>query len=134
MNRRTFTKEQIKIISKNKNVSRCGTKSVMYTKKFKIKALKQYNEEGMNAVQIFKEAGIDLGIIGKRRPNKLMNQWNTALRPKKDYEKPLHNEAKAKMAAKRFNKGKELRTLRVKVAYLEAENDFLAQIRARKRK
>jgi len=43
MNRRTFTREQIKKISKNKNVNRCSTKSVMYTKSFKIKALRQYN-------------------------------------------------------------------------------------------
>jgi len=134
MNRRIFTKEQIKQISKNKNVSRCGTKSVMYTKSFKIKALRQYNEEGLGAVEIFKEAGFNLNVIGIRRPNKLMNQWNTALRPEKKHGTPLQDEAKAKMAAKRFNGGKELRTLKAKVAYLQGENDFLAQLRARKRK
>ena len=131
MNRRIFTKEQIKRISKNKNVSRCGTKSVMYTKSFKIKALRQYNEEGLSAVEIFKEAGFNLNIIGIRRPNKLMNQWNTALRPKRKLETPLH---KAKLTAKRIGSGREIRTLKAKVAYLQGENDFLAQLRAKKGK
>ncbi|MEA1981351.1 MAG: hypothetical protein U9N54_10295 [candidate division Zixibacteria bacterium] len=131
MNRRTFTKEQIKKISKNKNVSRCGTKSVMYAKSFKTKALRQYNEEGLSAVEIFKEAGFNLSIIGIRRPNKLMNQWNTALRSKRKPETPLH---KAKLIAKRMGSGREIRILKDKVSYLEAENDFLAQLRAQKRK
>jgi len=131
MSRRTFTKEQIKQISKNKNVNRCGTKSVMYAKNFKIKALKQYNEEGLSAVEIFEKAGIDLSIIGIRAPNRLMNQWNAALRPKRKPETPLH---KAKLTAKRIGSGREIRNLRAKVAYLQAENNFLAQLRARKRK
>ncbi|HDQ22374.1 MAG TPA: hypothetical protein ENN28_00170 [Candidatus Uhrbacteria bacterium] len=134
MNRKTFTKEQIKELSKNKNVSHCGLKSVRYTKKFKLTALKQYNEDGRGAVEIFKEAGFDLTVIGKRAPYRLMNQWNTSIRPERKPELPLRNEATAKIAAKRFSGGKELRTLKAKVAYLEAENDFLAQLRARKRK
>jgi len=131
MNRRTFTKEQIKKISRNKNVSRCGPNSVRYTKQFKLKALKQYNEDGLSAVEIFEVAGFDLGVIGTRAPNRLMNQWNKAQRPNRQTETPLH---KAKIAAKRMGRGRELKHLKAKVAYLEAENDFLAQLRARKRK
>lgn len=131
MNRRTFTREQIKKISRNKNVNRCSTKSVMYTKSFKIKALRQYNEEGLSAVEIFEIAEFDLNIIGIRTPNKLMHQWNTALRPKRKLETPLH---KAKLIAKRIGSGREIRNLKAKVAYLQGENDFLAQLRAGKRK
>jgi len=134
MDRKTFAKEQIKELSKNKNVSHCGLKSVRYTKRFKLSALKQYNEDGRGAVEIFKDAGFDLAVIGKRAPHRLMNQWNTAVRPKRKPEPLLRDEPMAKIVAKRLSGGKELRTLRSKVAYLEAENDFLAQLRARKRK
>jgi len=131
MNRRTFTKEQIKQISNNKNVRRCSNKSIMYAKSFKLKALRQYNEEGLSAVQIFKQAGFDLNILGIRRPNKLMHQWNNALLPKRKPETPLH---KTKLKAKRIGNGREIKHLKAKVDYLEAENDFLAQLRAQKRK
>ena len=130
MNRRTFTREQIEKISKNKNVRRCSTKSVMYTKDFKLKA-RQYNQEGQGAVQIFKQAGFNLNILGIRTPNRIMNQWNNALLPKQKPATPLH---KAKLKAKRMASGREIKHLKAKVAYLEAENDFLAQLRAQKRK
>jgi len=131
MNRRIFTKEQINKISKNKNVKRCSSKSVMYAQSFKLKALKKYNDEGMSAAEIFKEAGFDLVVIGKRTPNKLMNQWNMALLPKRKLEMPLH---RAKLKAKRMASGREIKHLKAKIAYLEAENDFLAQLRAQRRK
>lgn len=131
MSKQKFTTEQIKKISKNKNVSRCGPSSVRYTTQFKLQALKQYNENGLGAVKIFEAAGFDLRLIGIRTPNRLMNQWNTALHPERKHETPLH---KINMANKRMGRGRELRNLKAKVAYLEAENDFLAQLRAGKRK
>lgn len=131
MNRKTLTKEQIKKVSRNKNVSRCGPSSIRYAKQFKLKALKQYNEDGLGAVEIFEAAGFDLDVIGARTPNRLMNQWNTALKPSREKETPLR---RIKIADKRIGRGRELRHLKAKVAYLEAENDFLAQLRARKRK
>jgi len=131
MSKQKFTKEQIARISRNKNVSRCGPYSIRYAKQFKLQALRQYNEDGLGAVEIFEAAGFDLRLIGIRTPNRLMNQWNTALRPNRKHETPLH---KAKIANKRIGRGRELRNLKAKVAYLEAENDFLAQLRVGKRK
>ena len=128
MNRKIFTGEQIKKLSKNRNVRRCGAKSVRYKKSFKESALKLYNEEGMSAVEIFKEAGFDLDLIGIRKPNKLMHQWNEAFGVRKEKEPPS-----PEVAVKRIERGKELRNLKAKVTYLEAENRFLAQLRAGKR-
>ncbi len=122
MDRKTLTSEQIKILSKNKNVAHCGSKSVMYSKGFKASALKQYNEEGLSAVEIFQNAGIDLNIIGKRSPNRLMHQWRQVLTTDLDKDNPLNHP------------NRSLKMLRSQVAYLKAENHFLARIRARKRK
>lgn len=133
MNRRTFTKEQMKRLSKNRNVRRCGTKSVRYTRSFKASALSQYNEEGLSAVEIFEGAGFDLAAIGVRAPNRLMNQWNTALRPRRGQESALQGQDRAEIAMKRIKNGREMRTLKAKVTYLEAENHFLKKLRAGKR-
>jgi hypothetical protein len=123
-----FTKWQIKKLSENKNVARCGLSSVQYAKSFKEKALKQYNEEGLSAIEIFKTAGFDLSIIGKRAPNRLMNQWNVFLRPK---HKEIENDEGKE---KRVGRKREINDLRDRITYLEAENDFLAKLRAKKRK
>lgn len=122
MNRKTLTSEQIATLSKNKNVVHCGSKSVMYSKEFKSAALKQYNEGGLSAVEIFQNAGIDLRIIGKRSPNRLMHQWRQALMTDIDKTDPLSHP------------NNSLKMLRSQVAYLKAENHFLARLRAEKRK
>lgn len=122
MEKQTYTPEQIKILSKNKSIAHCGSAKTRYTAAFKQAALKQYNA-GLSAVEIFQSAGIDLDIIGKRAPNRLMNQWRTALRVDLDKnESPLN----------RPNNSLEM--LRSQVAYLKAENHFLAQLRAKKRR
>jgi len=119
---KTYTKDQISKLSKNKNISRCSATTVRYSKAFKQSAIKQYNE-GLSAAEIFQNAGIDLAIIGKYAPNHLMHQWRAALRVKIDKkEDPLdkpHN---------------NLEMLRSQVAYLKAENHFLAQLRAKKKR
>jgi hypothetical protein len=122
MKKKTYTDDQIRKLSKNKNIAHCGSTKVRYSQTFKQAAIKQYNA-GLSAVEIFQNAGIDLDIIGKRAPNRLMNQWRTALRVNLDKdENPLN----------RPNNSLEM--LRSQVAYLKAENHFLAQLRAKKRK
>ena len=127
MNRRTFTKEQIKMLSKNKNVARCGDSSVRYTKNFRITALRKYNEKGLSAIGIFQEAGFDLDVIGKRAPNRLMNQWNAALRP------GTISQDNSEITIKRIENRRKLKNLEAKVIYLQAENHFLKKLRAGKR-
>lgn len=126
---RILTDEQVKSILKNKNVRRCSNKSIRYKKKFKETAMELYNKEGLAAVEIFKLAGFDLSVIGKRMPNKLMNQWNTAKRPRIASRLPFRVKPSVEIT-----KGDNIRRLKNRVAYLEAENGFLAKLRARKRK
>ncbi len=129
MSTRILTEEEVKIISKNKNVRRCSNKSICYEKKFKEEAMELYNKEGLAAVEIFELAGFDLNVIGKRTPNKLMSQWNTAKRPKIASKLPFRVKPSAET-----RREDSIRRLRNRVAYLEAENSFLAKIRAGKRK
>ncbi len=130
MNRKIFTGEQIKTLSKNKNVARCSSKSVRYKKAFKLTALKKYHEEGLSSVGIFQEAGFDLNLIGIRKPNKLMNQWNKAFKE----ENKLRQADNSGIVIKRVKSRRITKDLEAKVAYLEAENRFLVKLRAGKRK
>jgi hypothetical protein len=134
MRRKTFTSEQIRKLSINENVSHCGQKSVMYRKEFKKSALKQYNEDGLSAVGIFEAAGFDLGAIGIRSPNRLMHQWNLAFGIKTAGKQEERIAGETDMVSNRKVSGINLRTLKAKIAYLEAENDFLEELRARRRK
>jgi len=134
MSRIIFTSEQIKKLSQNKNVARAGNKSVRYTRSFKDEALRQYHEEGLSAVGIFEEAGFDLNLIGKRTPNRLMNQWGTACKQININTSASPPERRIGLTIKRIESKREMKNLRAKVAYLQAANDFLAKFRARKRK
>ena len=121
MKKKPYTREQIRKLSKNKNISHCGA-TVRYANAFKQAAIKQYNE-GLSAVEIFQNAGIDLEVIGKYAPNHLMSQWRKALQVDLDKEpSPLNHPHNS------------LERLRLQVAYLKAENHFLAQLRAQKKR
>jgi len=130
MSKRILSGEQLKVLTKNKNVQRCSSKSIRYKKGFKEKALDLYNKEGLAAVEIFESAGFDLDVIGKRTPNKLMNQWNDSLKPKSAI---LRQIVKPKISEK-VRRENNTRRLKNRIAYLEAENDFLEKLRAGKRK
>ena len=67
MSKRIFTKEQIEVLLKNKNVVRCSEKSASYRKDFKIMAIREYLQ-GLPALEIFKRAGLDVDMIGRKIP------------------------------------------------------------------
>jgi transposase-like protein len=121
MERRKLTESQARALSGNRNVARVGHASVMYARTFKQEAMRLYGEGGLSAVEIFRNAGIDLEAIGKRTPNRLMNQWRKALRAGPE-----------RLADPLGHPNNNLEMLRTQVAYLKAENHFLAQARARK--
>ena len=56
MSKRFFTREQIEQLSSNENVVRVG-KTIVYSKDFKIKAVKLYNKQGLTSKEIFRQAG-----------------------------------------------------------------------------
>ena len=55
MNKKTYTHDQIKNLSKNKNIAHCGSTKIRYSKAFKQAAIKQYNK-GLSAIEIFQNA------------------------------------------------------------------------------
>ena len=57
-----FTKEEKELLEKNPNIQAVLSNQVLYTKDFKEKAVKEY-ENGKTANQIFQEAGINTHLV-----------------------------------------------------------------------
>jgi transposase-like protein len=135
MSKRNLTKEQVEVLLGNDYVVRCSNKAITYNKEFKVLAIKQYNEEGLTSKEIFERAGFDLKVIGKDTPKGLLRDWNRKYRDKG--MEGLLTETRGKGGGRPKSKGvtdkDKIEFLEAKVAYLKAENDFLARLRNRKK-
>ena len=71
-----FTQEQIEILLKNPYVESINSNTIKFTSEFKELAM-QKDKEGISALQIFKDAGVDLDILGKETPKTSIRNWAT---------------------------------------------------------
>lgn len=133
-----FTQKQIKDLLANNNVAKCSPKSITYTNEFKVFAVKKYYEEGLSPNMIFREAGFDINIIGKDKPKWCLDGWRKIYTKKG--EKGLlkdgrgkHGKGGRQSETKFKNDQEEIKYLKAKIAYMDAENDFLAKLRGLKR-
>lgn len=135
MSKRIFTSEQIKELLSNENVVRVG-KTIVYNKDFKIEAVRLYNEQGLTSKEIFRQAGFDLDVIGKQKPKSLIRDWNKAYRLKGEVGLKVESRGKGKGGGrprvKYSTDDEKIKYLEAQVAYLKAENDFLAKLRAKR--
>jgi transposase len=133
MSKRNFSKEEQEDLLKNKNVVRCSEKTISYSKEFKFWAVKQY-EEGLGPQEIFKKVGFDMRIIGAENPGRRLSDWLRVFKSKGIIG--LTEETRGQGGGRPKTNGKNdketIKFLKVKVAYLKAENDFLAQLRKKK--
>lgn len=133
MSKRIFSKEQVKELLQNPNVANCSDKSITYKKEFKISAVKKY-QEGLPASMLFKQAGFNVDLIGRKTPKWCLERWRRTFRDKGI--KGLANEARGKSGGRpktNWSDGKErIKYLETENAYLKAENDFLAKLRKKR--
>ena len=130
-----YTQEQVNELRQNKNVSKSSSKSITYSKNFKLSAIKKYYEDGYSPNMIFEEAGFDLNIIGKDKPKASLARWRRIYNKKGEQEllDDKRGRAKNKRKIKFRTKDEEIRYLKTRIAYIDAENDFLAKLRGLKR-
>lgn len=133
MSKRIFTREQIKQLSINENVVRVG-KTIVYSKDFKIKAVKLYNEQGLTSNEIFRRAGFDLNVIGRQKPKDCLRAWKKAYSLKGEDGLRIETRGKGggRLKTKNLTDADKIKYLEAQVAYLKAENDFLAKLRAKR--
>ena len=133
MSKRIFTREQIQELLSNENVVRVG-KTIAYSKDFKIKAVRLYNEQGLTSSEIFRQAGFDLNVIGKQKPKDCLGDWNKAYRLKGEAGLKIETRGRGggRPKTKNLTDGEKIKWLEAENAYLKAENDFLAKLRAKR--
>lgn len=131
MERTIYSKSQIKVLLNNPNVNRCSSKSVTYSKEFKVKAVKDYYDQGLGANAIFQNADFDLTVLGKDKPENCLKRWRKIY--KAQGATGLRVERRGKNASGRRPKGDESDKgyLKTKIAYLEAENAFLRKLKTK---
>ncbi len=123
-------------MSKNENIARCSERSITYSKDFKMKAMRQYHEEGVSSSEIFRRAGFDLDVIGKRKPKGCFTDWNRIYRKKGIAGLAFETRGRGggRPKTKDLTDADKIKRLETEVAYLKAENDFLAKLRASKKR
>lgn len=131
MSKRIFTQEQIVSLLQNKNVAACSEKSITYHKEFKLATVKRY-QEGLPPSAIFTEAGFSLSLIGRKTPKWCLERW------RKVYDMKgiagLETDGRGSKSGRppnlaRMGEKEKLKYLEAQVAYLRAENAFLAKLR-----
>ena len=131
MSKRIFSPEQVSEILKNANVARCSEKSITYHKDFKIESLRRYQQEGLSASRIFEEAGFNVALIGRETPMECVKRWRKTLKKKgvDSFSKEQRGGPGRRQGLKSLTDKEKLRYYEAQVAYLKAENAFLAKLR-----
>lgn len=133
INRKLFTEAEIEILSKNKYVKNVSSKAITYTDEFKVLFIAE-RSTGKLPVNIFRDAGFDVNIIGRHRI------WCASKRWRNNYTK---NGQMGLRDSRKLNSGRPLkRELTVEeiiakkdaeIAYWKAEAELLKKIELQER-
>ena len=130
MQRTIFSNEEIAQLRQNPNVFSCTEKSINYTYEFKKHAL-TLHAEGVHAREIWKRAGFNVEKWRRDYCRSTLKDWKEIVRNR-------GVEGLLKVGGIQYDRGPnntdkdKLKRLELQVKYLEAENAFLAQLRAKR--
>jgi len=128
--RTTFSNEEIVELKKNPCVFNCTAKSVYYTYEFKRHALELYSQ-GVGPKEIWRRAKFDVTKWKKNYFVLTLKDWRKIVA--RDGMEGLN-----KMGGLQYDRGPKntnkdkIKRLELQVKYLQAENAFLAQLRAKR--
>lgn len=132
MSKRIFTQEQIKELLENPNVKRCSNKSVTYSREFKIMAVRLH-EQGTPPLMIFMQAGFNIDILGRDVPGDSLFRWRMIFGKRGiegfSTETRGRSHGGGRPRTNWQNEKEKIKYLETQIAYLKAENDFLAKLR-----
>lgn len=135
MSKRRFTPEQVAGLLQTGHITKCSDRAMSYNKEFKVSAVRQYLVEGKSPKEIFLDAGLDLSVIGDMTPKECLKDWRRIYTVKG--ESGLRTESRGRNGGRRahprgLSEPEQIKYLEAEVAYLKAENDFLAKLRAKR--
>ncbi len=128
--RTIFSNEEVAKLRQNPCVFSVSERSVNYTYEFKKRAL-ALHAEGVSAKEIWRRSGFDLSKWRKDYFRGTLNDW-------KNIVKKHGTDGLLKVGGIQYDRGPSktekdtLKRLELQVKYLQAENDFLAKLRAKR--
>lgn len=139
MSKRMFNEEQIQELTQNKHVLKCSPKAITYCPEFKLRAVKAYEEEGLPPQLIFAKHGFNLALIGNETPRHCLRDWRKIYQAQgkkgllNDRRGTTKGDGGGRPRTKGLSDREKIEYLEAQVAYLKAEVDFLAKLRAAKK-
>lgn len=124
MNRKTFSKEEMEILSENPYVENVSSTSITYSDKFK-KDYMDLRRNGSKPTGIFREFGFDTGILGQQRIDAL----DKRLRKKEKSGTSLKDQRK-NSSGRHEKRDIEEMSDKEKILNLRSENEYLRQANA----
>lgn len=139
MKSRIFTAEERATLLGHKHINKVTNHHVTFTFEFKKFAVKESTEKGRRPQDIFITEGIPVSIIGGRIPERNVAAWRKIVKTAggealehdgRGQSKTSHTRTKKQHIDESAMSDKELIAYyKAKIAYTEAENDFLARTR-----
>ena len=133
MSKKLFTEKEIKTLSKNKNILKVSSKSIVYALEFKEKFIEEYSKGKLSRI-IFEENGFDIEIIGIKRVEQSAQRW------KKSYEKEgllglkdSREHSSGRPKSRELTDDEKMKKLEAKIKLLEIENEFLRKLKKMRR-
>ena len=128
--RTTFSSDEIAELKKNPCVYTCTANTVYYTHEFKRRALELY-AQGVETKEIWRRSGFDVRKWKDEYFRGTLRDWKKAV--EKHGALGLANPGGTPHDRGTNRTGKDaIKRLELQVKYLEAENDFLAKLRAKR--
>lgn len=130
MSKIIFSEFQMKQLEKNPNVIKVSERSITYSASFKIKAVKE-NLNGKGPSDIFLENGFDLEVIGRGKPQSCLKRWRTTYKQLGESGFTEERRGKGTMGRPKkqhLTKDEQLKKAEAKIAFLEAELEFLKKL------
>jgi len=133
MSKKLFTEKEIKILSKNKNVLKVSSKSIVYALEFKEKFIEEYSKGKLPRI-IFEENGFNIEIIGIKRVEQSAQRWEKSYNKEgllglKDSRE--HSSGRPK--SRELTDAEKMEKLEAKIRLLEIENEFLKKLKKMRR-
>ena len=122
-----FTKDQIKLLSKNKYVIKVSEKAITYSEEFKNIFVSEY-ESGLSPGIIFEKYGFPYCVLGKRRIISCSNRWRKQAKRKDGLIDTRKNNL-GRPLERELSDEEKIDKLKNKIAILEQENAYLKKIR-----
>lgn len=128
--RTTFSSDEVAELKRNPCVFDCTEKSVYYTHEFKKRAL-ELQARGVHTKEIWRRSGFDVAKWKSEYFKGTLRDWRKAVEKYGEAGLDRHGGTLHDRGPNQTYKD-TLKRLTLEVKYLQAENDFLAKLRAKR--